>query len=314
MKLTDIVYDPSKSISANAEDNHTSEALIRKYIHAHQIDRKGDVMRERKQDAERLQKRGLTRMQIAEQLGLSYGTVQAYLAGKRKCDTPKGKQSAYALDNVLSYSNSLSKIVHGISTLYHIPEQIDCDLNYYEQSDKSADRVKSRLHYNLRPNNEEKPIRELESMSDAAMQEMGIQSIILQLPFRVEPMRKARDKEEFDQEYGSFEKKKPTIEELYNAWDHKAFWTVNLLLEVHCRLIQLAYRLLPTNGYFILVVKDTFYERNFWTARLIEDYAYSQKFKLVDRFILIDSDPPLRVMRSQQCARKVHSTVLLLQK
>ena len=50
-------YDPNKSIKENAEENHCSQANVRKYIQIHNLDRRGDEQIRRYLRIKRLRKK-----------------------------------------------------------------------------------------------------------------------------------------------------------------------------------------------------------------------------------------------------------------
>lgn len=79
-RTSKINYDPSKSVSKNAEDNHVSEEAIRYYIHTRNIDRRF----EKKQNIinkckEELKKNpNISQVQLHKITGYSISTIRIY--------------------------------------------------------------------------------------------------------------------------------------------------------------------------------------------------------------------------------------------
>lgn len=301
-------YNPKKSIKENAEENHCSQANVRKYIQTHNIDRRGDIQIKRWKRIKKLKKKEMSLRKIALKVGLSVTTVSRYLSGafdlKDHLDMTKESefQRGVSSDHIKSVGKQQHRILLSIIKLYIPSKKIDCDLTYakggfykhlikkpqykfdkYPQSDKVEHQEEA-----------QDKVYQLDEARDKVKPE-SLNSVVIDLPYIIR--NSSSDSSVIGQRYNSFK----DIDELEDAYE---------------KTMSLAKDLLKRGGVLIVKTQDTSHgKKQVWTHQIVERLAEQYNYSIEDLFIYTGSHPMAQSNYSVAGhARKYHSYFYVLRK
>ena len=301
-------YDPKKSIKENAEENHCSQANVRKYIQTHNLDRRGDIQIQRWKQIKKLRKMGMSFREIALKERISVTTVSRYLSGefniKDHLNITKASeyQRGVNSDHIKSVEKQQHRILLSIIKLYIPSRKFDCDLTYakggfykhlikkpqykfdkYPQSDKIEHREE-----------EQDKVYHLDEARDKDKPE-SLNSVVIDLPYIIR--NSSSDSSIIGQRYNSFK----DIGELEDAYE---------------KTMSLAKDLLKRGGVLIVKTQDTSHgKKQVWVHQIVERLAEQYNYSIEDLFIYTGSHPMAQSNYSVAGhARKYHSYFYVLRK
>jgi predicted transcriptional regulator len=297
INVTIMNYDPKKSIKENAEENHCSQANVRKYIQTHNLDRRGDKQIQRWKRIMKLRKLGMSFRKIALKEGLSVTTVSRYLSDdfniKHHLDITKISefQRGVRSDHIKSVENQQYQILLSIIKLYLPSKRIDCDLTYSKGNFYKHLIYRPERRYDKYPKSDD--VDPLEKAYE--LEPERLDSVVIDLPFIIR--RSSSKPSIMDQRYESFR----DVKELEDAYKET---------------MSLAERLLKRGGILIVKTQDTSHgKKQIWVHQIVERLAEQLNFSIEDIFINISSHPMAQANFSVVGhARKYHSYFYVFRK
>lgn len=292
-------YDPNKSIKENAEENHCSQANVRKYIQIHNLDRRGDEQIRRYLRIKRLRKKDLSLRKIAAKEGISVTTVRRYLDSgfdvENHIDASKNSefQRGKNTDCIKSVEDSQHKILRSILKLYIPSKHFDCDLTYSKGNFYKQRIPKPAWKFDKYPQEEVKGVLLLEEAYK--LEQESLSSVVIDLPFII------RDS---------------TSEQSVIYQRFKSFKNLPKLQSAYESTMSLAHRILKEDGILVVKTQDVNSGgKQIWVHQIVERLADQLNFEIEDLFINISSHVMTRTDFSKQYhARKFHSYFYVLRK
>ena len=290
-------YNPALSVKKNAELCGVSEASIRKYIKANNIDRRRDSALFKQQSILALKEKNpdISIAEIIRQTGYSFNTIKKYLTSyKNPSIIDTNKVSRFDVSNktvIKSVSDNQEEILYNILRLYVKSDRYDCDFTY-SIGNFYKNIPKPNLKFDKYPRVEGvQPLEEAENIPDGSLN-----SVVVDLPFIVKNHSHITEKSLIINRFECFD----TAEELYQANDD---------------MVSLSYRVLAKGGYLIVKTMDTCsYQGQIWTSEYVYNKAKDVGFEMVDKFILTFPFRYIFYKGKQRHARKYHSYFLIFRK
>ena len=298
ISVTSMNYDPKKSIKENAEENHCSQANVRKYIQTHNLDRRGDIQIQRWKQIKKLRKMGMSFREIALKEGISVTTVSRYLSGEFNIKDHLNitKESEYQRgvnsDHIKSVEKQQHRILLSIIKLYIPSRKFDCDLTYAKGGFFKHLIKKPQYKFDKYPQSDK--VEYLDEARDKVKPE-SLNSVVIDLPYIIR--NSSSDSSIIGQRYNSFK----DIGELEDAYE---------------KTMSLAKDLLKRGGVLIVKTQDTSHgKKQVWVHQIVERLAEQYNYSIEDLFIYTGSHPMAQSNYSVAGhARKYHSYFYVLRK
>lgn len=295
-KIAYELYNPSLSVSENAQKLGCSISALKKYFKIKGIDRKFDghyvYWRKIKDFYENNPSASLK--QASEKIGCSINTIRKYksLSEDELCVSKRDteKVSTFDIRNqnaIKSISYDQSEILAWIMKLYNNGNTFDCDLTASKCVFwKSL--PKPKYLFDKYPQIEGvQNLSEVDNLSDESFN-----SVVYDLPYIVAPYAKGKMMIRFSY-FDSFE-------EMYQANDE---------------MLERSYRLLKRNGLLVVKTMDTSYSgKQIWISDYILRKVNECGFELLDKFILLSNHRIFAPAHTQRFSRKYHSYFLVFKK
>lgn len=262
-------YSPLLSVEENAANNNVSVAAIRYYIKTHGIDRTTDKQIAMYSEIEEYHQNNpqLKASQIAKALGYAESTVRKYL---RMSEPPKPRaKKVSAVRQVekvhfMSVSESQSDILKSILAI-HLSgrDRYDCDLTAWKCGFYRDGLLRPYWLYDKYPQIDD--VKNLEDIDNDSIYG-ALKSVVIDLPTTVQMPST----------------KKINIEMAFSSMDE--------LYAEHKKMLNLAYRLLRSDGVLVYKTMDFTYQNTpMWISDYVLREAINQGFELADKYIYIDS-------------------------
>lgn len=269
MKKTRITtYDPTLSVKENAENNGVYVYTIRHYIKANHIDRRTDkLIRTYKLIKEYQKDNPKDKVhQIALELNLTANTVRKYL---KMSEPPKEKTKKVSVMKTvevmrfLSVSDNQHSILKAILALHlNNAKTFHCDLTAWTCGFYKKGIERPPVLYDLFPQLPE--VRKLEELIEDPL--YGFGSIVIDLPTSISNPNSKRE---------------------YNL--ATSFSTMDELQRENKKMLELAYKILQTDGILVFKTMDfTYMDKPQWISNFVTITAEELGFELIDKFIYID--------------------------
>ena len=295
-KIAYELYDPSLTISQNAQILGCSVVAMKKYIRSKDIDRKYDglyVKWKKIQDFYKQNPKSSLR-QASDELGYSINTIRKYkyISEDELCVLKRDIQKVSSFDirnknSIKTISYDQTEILAWIMTLYNNRHPFDCDLTASKCIFwKSL--PKPQYLYDKYPQVEGvKPLSEADLLPNESFN-----SIVFDLQFIVSNGAMSKIKERFTH----FE----SVDELYQANDE---------------MLERSYRLLSEQGLLVVKTMDICHgNKQVWISDYVIKKAYELGFEMIEKFILLSNLRLFARTHHQNVARKYHSYFLVFKK
>lgn len=281
-----IVFKVNETIQQNAERNNVSISTIYRFLQSKGVSKRDLNNQRTVKRIAKLNDKSFSNNDIASKLKVSKSTVSR--AKKRNVASIEKP----LLDNIESFSFSQDEILQNISLLYLDGKTFDCDLtysigNFYKQL------AQPELKFDKYPCSE--TVRPLECAY--RLEEQSLNSVIFDLPFLIQS--------ESNQRWGL------KIPERFGSFSDEAE-----LLETNRYMLELAYKLLKTNGILVVKTQNTRKYNKLITVHhaIIEHATNTLKFRLIDEFVRLHNHVTKNKGFNNLSSRTCHCYFLVFRK
>ena len=292
------LYDARLSIKENAERCGVTVNTMRNWLQINHVDRQYEAQLIKYKAVKKYQRRNLTAQKIAEKTGFSLNTVKKYM--RMVAFTKKGvknKSASFDITNnetiIKSISYDQQQILNWIIRLYVPKRAFDADFTFSRGVFYNGGRVPlPRLCFDKYPDKAENvsPLEKAENIKDGSLH-----SCVVDLPFLIT------------------QKKWAETSLIANRFNY--FVSFEEVAEANKYMLNLAYRKLCKKGILIIKTQDQYTGgKHIWMHRLVEEWAETTGFKLIDMFILLAKKRTLSGGLMQNVARKFHSYFFVFRK